>query len=185
MDKRIKFSYEEKLAVVDRVLKGIESVGAAARRIGGGDSTVQRWVDHYRRNGKLGLKLRHGTYEGSFKVSVIKHMLKNGLSLGQTATHFSIPQSNTVGRWHKKYEQYGPTGLLEETRGRKKHIMASKPLKITKKTPETAEEKLAALQSELAYLRAENAYLKKLRALIQEEEALKNNNNKGSKPSTN
>ncbi|MBO9155433.1 IS3 family transposase [Chitinophaga sp. MAH-28] len=165
MDRRTKFSFEEKLVVVRRVLKGMESAKAAAQRIGGSKATVQSWVDYYRKAGRKGLTLRHGTYEGSFKIGVIKHMLKNHLSLRQAAILFGIPKSGTIGRWLKKYEQYGPTGLLEETRGRKKRIMASKPPKYTKKTPETAEEKLAALQSELEYLRAENAYLKKLRAL--------------------
>lgn len=185
MDKRTKFSYEEKLAVVRRVLKGMESAQAAARRIGGGKTTVQRWVDHYRQDGTVGLKLRHGYYEGGFKIRVIKHMLKNHLSLSQTATLFGIPQSGTVWRWLNTYEQHGSPGLLEEVRGRKKKPMARKPQKHTNKAPKTPEEKLAALQAENEYLKAENAYLKKLRALIQEEEALKKSNSKGSKPSGN
>jgi Transposase and inactivated derivatives len=185
MDRRVKFSYEEKLQVALAVIKGKETAGAAARRIGGGETTVQRWVAHYRHHGKAGLRLHKGGYKGSFKIEVIKHMLKNHLSLGQTATLFGIPQSDTVWRWLKKYEQHGGQGLLEETRGRKKMNKPRKPQKHNKKTPDTAEEKLAAMQSELAYLRAENAYLKKLSALIQEEEALKKRSSKGSKPSGN
>jgi transposase len=185
MSNKTKFSFEEKLAVVQRVLKGIESAKSAARRIGGGKTTVQRWVDHYRQSGKAGLKLPRGQYAGSFKLKVIRHMLENQLSLAQTATLFGIPQSDTVWRWHKKYEREGSSGLLMESRGRKKQLMAPKSQKKAKKTPETSEEKLAALQAELEYLKIENAYLKKLRALVQEEEARKKSNIKGFRPSGN
>ena len=174
MDKRVKYSFKQKLSIVRSVISGQDSLKSAARKIGGNDKTVQRWVNIYKQYGKRGLELRHGSYDGSFKVRVIKHMLKNGLSLMQTTAIFGIPHDYTVGRWLKKYERLGTAGLLREARGRKKSLMAKKTKKKQKDTTaDPSAEKVAALQKEVEYLRAENAFLKKLDALIQQEKAAK------------
>jgi transposase len=101
-------------------------------------------------------------------------MLKNNLSLIQTAVFFAIPQDSAVGRWLRIYQRYGREGLLKEARGRKKSLMAKKTHKKKKSTiADQSAEKVAAMQKELEYLRAENAFLKKLDALIQQEESAK------------
>lgn len=174
MDKRVKYSLKQKLSTVLSVISGRESCGSAARKIGSKLTTVRRWVRHYRQHGKRGLFLRQGTYNGQFKVRVIKHMLKKGLSLMQTAALFGIPQDHTVGKWLQKYKNHGTEGLLKETRGRARTTMAKKTKKTSKQLDNPTEKKLAALQQEVEYLRAENAFLKKLDALIQEEKATLN-----------
>ncbi len=97
------------------------------------------------------------------------------MSLVQAAVIFAIPQDAVVGKWLKIYKRCGADGLLTETRGRKRNMMAKKkPIKRKAlKVPGTSEEKIVALQKELEYLRAENAFLKKLEALTQQEEAAK------------
>lgn len=168
MDKRIKYSLQQKLSVVKSVTAGIDSYGSAARRIGSKLTTVRRWVNHYQQHGRAGLQLRQGSYSGKFKLEVIGYMLKNRLSLSETATIFGVPQDHTVGQWLKKYE-CSAGELLKETRGRKRSTMAKKSRKKISADP--MQTKLASLQSEVEYLRAENAFLKKLDALIQEEKA--------------
>lgn len=173
MDKRIKFSFKQKLIAARSVIAGQDSARSAARKINGNEKTVRRWVNCYKQYGKKGLRVRNGSYDGSFKVEVIRYMLKNHLSLIQTAAVFGVPQDDTVGRWLKVYERLGTAGLRKETRGRKPLIMGKKPKKSNHLSAKTTEEQLAALQSENEYLRAENAFLKKLKALIQEEKAAK------------
>lgn len=40
--------------------------------------------------------MKHGSYTGTFKISVVEYMHDNHLSLSQTAIKFGIPQDNTV-----------------------------------------------------------------------------------------
>lgn len=185
MDKRIKYSFNQKLSAVRSITAGRESCLSAARKIGSKENTVQRWLRLYKAHGATGLTARNGSYDGHFKVRVVRYMLKNKLSLIRTAAVFAIPQDNAVARWLRIYEHSGTAGLLKETRGRKKAQMTKK---IKKKRDTSATdpkaEKVAALQKEVEYLRAENAFLKKLDALIQQEKVAKAQS-KRQKPSGN
>lgn len=173
MDKRIKFSYRQKLLTVRSIVSGRESCLSAARNIGSKENTVQRWLRLYKQHGREGLQLRNGSYDGNFKVRVVRYLLENKLSFIQAAVIFKIPQDHVVGRWYRIYEHFGAAGLLEQTRGRKKSQMNKKTKKKKKGTSATkaADESVASLQKEVEYLRAENAFLKKLDALIQQEKA--------------
>jgi transposase len=186
MDKRIKFSYQQKLTAVRSITAGRESCLSAAKKIGSKENTVQRWLRLYKQHGSQGLTVRNGSYDGDFKLRVIRYMLKNRLSLIRTAAFFAIPQDSAVGRWLKIYQRLGAVGLVKETRGRKKSLMNKKTKKKKEATSTTdpASEKVAALQKEVEYLRAENAFLKKLDALIQQEKATKAQNRR-QKPSKN
>jgi transposase len=173
MDKRTKFSYKQKVRTVKLILAGKESCLSAGRLIGGDRTTVERWLRQYKQYGAKGLKVRHGSYEGRFKVDVVRYMLRKGLSLIETAVHFQIPNECVVMRWLRRYEEHGAAGLLRDGRGRKKTFMTKKTTKKGGTDSSTADRKLAELQKEVEYLRAENAFLKKLDALIQQEKARK------------
>jgi transposase len=156
------------------ITSGRESGLSAAKKIGSKESTVYRWLRLYRQHGSVGLRIRNGSYDGRFKLRVVRYMLKNRLSLVRTAALFAIPQDSAIDRWLKMYQQSGAAGLLRETRGRKKLLMIKKTKKKKNtSTEDAAAEKVAALQKEVEYLRAENAFLKKLDALIQQEKATK------------
>lgn len=178
----MKYSIKEKLRAVKSVLSGKETALSAGRKLDAGETTVRRWVNHYRERGVAGLKLHNGSYDGNFKVRVIQYMLKNHLSCMQTAIQFGIPGDWTVSKWLTRYKVEGAKGLIKEGRGRKRSIMAKKPKKVKKKTTGSVEDRLTALQAENEYLRAENAFLKKLDALIQEDQSAPN---KRQKPSGN
>jgi len=175
MDKRAKYSFKQKLLTVRSIIAGRESCLSAARTIGSRKNTVQRWLGLYKQYGAKGLKLRNGSYDGHFKLRVVRYLLKNDISLRRAAVIFAIPQDAVVGKWLKIYKRCGADGLLTETRGRKRTTMAKKKTikRKTLKMPGTGEETIAALQKELEYLRTENAFLKKLEALTQQEEAAK------------
>ena len=164
-----KYSYEEKLEAVLRVIEDGMSVRESAHILGTNIAPVQRWVARYRQFGPEGLLLKHRTYDGAFKVSVVEYMHENHLSLFQTAVKFGIPQDHTVGKWERIYYEEGPQGLFQDNRGRKPKMNSDKPTK-KKLCKETEEDLIAEVQR----LRMENDYLKKLQALVQERIAREN-----------
>lgn len=166
-----KFSQQEKLEAVLRVVEDGMSAQASAKILGTAKVIVQRWVARYKQFGPEGLLLKHGSYDGAFKVSVIEYMHDNHLSLFQTAVKFGIPTDATVGKWERIYYEEGPQGLYRDNRGRKSKMSSDKPAK-KKLSKETEEDLIAEIQR----LRMENDYLKKLQALVQERIARENGN---------
>ena len=62
-----KFSYEEKLEAVLRVVDDGMSVRDSAKILGTAKSQVHRWVMRYEQFGSEGLLLKHGSYDGDFR----------------------------------------------------------------------------------------------------------------------
>lgn len=65
-----------------------------------------------------GLKLRHGSYSAEFKLSVLKHMHQNHLSLLETAVHFGIPGPFVIRQWERLYQNQGAEGLRRKPQRR-------------------------------------------------------------------
>ena len=166
-----KYSYEERLEAVLRVVEQGMSCQASARILGTGKTHVMRWLKRYERFGVEGLLLKHGTYTGDFKKSVIEYMHANHLSIFETATRFGIPGDSTVLKWERIYYEEGPQGLYIDRRGRSSKMSSDKPRK-KKMSKETEEDLIAEIQR----LRMENDYLKKLQALVQERIARESGN---------
>jgi transposase len=166
-----KYSYEEKLESVLRVIDEGMSYAASANVLGTCKKAVERWVKMYQKFGTQGLLMKHGSYTGDFKVSVIEYMHANHLSLFETAITFGIPTHGTVSNWERIYYEEGPQGLYKSNRGRKSKMNSDKPKK--KNFNKEMEEDLIA---EVQRLRMENEYLKKLQALVQKRIAQENGN---------
>ena len=164
-----KYSYEERLEAVLRVVEEGMSVKASAKILGTAYEHVRRWVKRYEQFGPEGLILKHGSYDGAFKISVIEYMYENHLSLSQAAVKFGIPNDTTVGKWARIYYEEGPQALYRDNRGRKTKMSSDKP-RNKKLSKETEEDLIAEVQR----LRMENEYLKKLNALVQERIAREN-----------
>ena len=164
-----KYSYEERLEAVLRVVEEGMSVRKSAKILGTAYEHVRRWVMRYEQFGPEGLIVKHGSYSGAFKVAVIEYMHENHLSLSQAAVKFGVPCDATVGKWERIYYEEGPQGLYQDNRGRKSKMSSDKPRK--KKISKETEEDLIA---EVQRLRMENEYLKKLQALVQERIAQEN-----------
>ena len=159
-----KYSYEEKLEAVLRVVEDGMGYGSSAKILGTGKTQVQRWVSRYNVFGPEGLLLHNGTYSGEFKQHVIEYMHENKLSTTETAVHFKMPTEVQVLNWERIYYEEGPEALYIDRRGRKpKMTKETKPRKKQLK-PEVEED----LIKEVQRLRMENEYLKKLNALVQE-----------------
>ena len=164
-----KYSYEERLEAVLRVVEEGMSAKASAKILGTAYEHVRRWVKRYEQFGPEGLILKHGSYDGAFKISVIEYMHENHLSLSQAAVKFGIPHDTTIGKWERIYYEEGPQALYQDNRGRKTKMSSDKPRK-KKLNKETEEDLIAEVQR----LRMENEYLKKLNALVQERIAREN-----------
>lgn len=167
-----KYSFQEKLEAVLRVIDDGMSLNESACILGANKSCVKVWVDMYNQHGIEGLHSKKHTYTGEFKVSVVEYMHTNHLSIRQTAVLFGIPTHNVLSKWERIYYEEGPQGLCQENRGRKTKMSSDNSKnKIDKKTEED-------LIAEVQRLRMENDYLKKLQALVQERIAREN----GKKP---
>lgn len=159
-----KYSYEEKLEAVLRIVEDGMSHRASAKILGANHEQVRRWLKRYEMYGTEGLLLHNGTYTGEFKQHVIEYMHKENLSAFETAVVFKMPTDFQVLNWERIYYEEGPEALYIERRGRKpKMPKEAKPRK--KQLKSEAEEDLI---KEVQRLRMENEYLKKLNALVQE-----------------
>ena len=158
-----RYTYEEKLEAVLRVVNNNMSCGKSACILGTTKEVVRRWVARYKQFGPEGLIMKHGTYSGDFKLSVIKYMHDNHLSMFETAVKFGIPSNSILAKWEQIYYEEGVQGLYVD-RCRRNQKMSS--TKTTKK--ELNEETKENLIAEVQRLRMENEYLKKLQALVQE-----------------
>ena len=170
MSKKL-YTMDIKLQVAKYVVDEKHSIGEAVEYFKIPYQSMRMWIKHYEHIGIAGLSIKNKKYSGDFKVSVIKYMYENKLSLVATAVHFSIPDHTTVRDWKKIYDEKGPLYLLQEQRGR------SKNNKVKTKNVKKCKEKNILSEKELLkkieYLETENAYLKKLNALIQEKEKSK------------
>ena len=159
-----KFSYEEKLEAVTRVLEDHISYLESSRILGANKEDIRKWVRYYELYGPEGLMLHEGNYAGVFKQHVIEYMHEHKLSYFETALKFKIPSKSLLFKWEHIYYEEGPEALYIERRGRKpKMSKETKPRKKQLK-PDVEED----LIKENQRLRMENEYLKKLNALVQE-----------------
>ena len=156
-----KYSYEQKLDAVLKVLDKGLSHRAAGSFVGASKADVQKWVKLYREHGAKGLLMKRGSYDGQFKISVIECMHTNHMSIRDAAAKFGIPSPTTVGVWERIFYEEGREALFRDNRGQKKMGGKPKNPKLDKKIEED-------LIAENQRLKMEIAYLKKLQALVQE-----------------
>lgn len=160
--------YEEsfKLEVVRQHLSGSVGIRALASRYGLCRSTVRRWVDGYWQHGQEALRKKYSHYSAAFKLSVLKRMWRQELSLSQVAVLFELRGgAGVVANWQRQYHAHGSDGLKPKPRGRPRKMTAPKaPVALPPDGEDTRT--LETLRKENEYLRAEVAYLKKLDALV-------------------
>ncbi len=160
-----KYSFEEKLEAVLRVINDGMSRRDSARILGVSPSKLLEWINIYEEHGPELLKNGGASYDGQFKVMVIEYMHTNHLSSYSVAAKFGVKSRGNVSKWERIYYEEGPEGLLKgKPRGRPSKFM-SENKNLKKELPEQTKEDLIA---EVQRLRMESEYLKKLRALVQE-----------------
>lgn len=158
-----KYDEQFKLSAVHRYLKHECGSKAVATSLGIGHSQLRRWVAAYQVHGLAGLAKKFSHYDAQFKLRVLKHAQREGLSDREVATVYDIRCASSIGRWRAQYDEHGVGALTPKPKGRRPMPHKHPPEPVSKDM--TIEE----LQKELAYLRAENDYLKKMKALIEAE----------------
>lgn len=166
MGKRNKYDYEFRLKCVEAVLKQHRCVGSVAQEHGLHPSNLQLWLAFYDAYGEPGLKARTNRhYDLSFKITVLKTIEREQLSLREACTRFNIASDSVIVNWRKAYESEGKAGLVSKPKGRPPAMKP--PIKRKAKTPNRPLTREEELLKENEYLRAENELLKKLQALAQ------------------
>jgi transposase len=162
-----KYSEQFKLAVVKEYLSdSSDGYLALARRYGlTSHSMVQRWVLAYRLHGEVGLQTKSSQYSAQFKLSVLRHMWDNQLSITQAAARFDIRHHAMVGFWERAYRDGGVEALASRGRGRPKSMTTTVP--ESDRPHDDDKRSREELLAEVNQLRMELAYLKKLEALVQ------------------
>jgi len=129
--------------------------------------TVRNWIIKYT-NGEATkaydpkpevytMKYRKTTHEE--RILIVKDCIQNQLNYKQTAQKYNVSY-NLVYQWVKKYQKYGPDGLID-SRGKRK------PENIQTET-ERIRAEMAILKARNEYLETENAALKKLQEVESE-----------------
>ena len=122
-----KYSFEEKLEAVMRVVNDGMSCKSSAKLLGAHHSLVENWVSLYNAHGYDALKNGGASYTGEFKTMVVEYMHANSLSIRATATIFCIKTSSHVAKWERIYYEEGPEGLYRSNRGRPRKMSSNKP----------------------------------------------------------
>lgn len=160
--------YDEcfKLEVVQRYLARQASFRTLANEHGVGRTVIRGWVSRYQEHGTDALRSKRGQYSVEFKLSVLRRMKQESLTLTQVLALFDLRGgTGVVATWLRQYDDGGPEALKPKPRGRPPKNM---PTLKSPKASQPADDAsvLEKLRKENEHLRAEVAYLKKLEALV-------------------
>ncbi|WP_300811509.1 helix-turn-helix domain-containing protein [uncultured Duncaniella sp.] len=173
----MKYSYEQRLVIVQRVKQG-EAIAHLSKEYHINKTQILAWVRMWDKYGRVGLeKQPHCRPTPALKEKVVRLILEKGVPLALVRIEYCIGKT-ALQRWVSMVRKDGYESLhLKKKRGRPPKDPMARP---KKKGPRTELEKL---QAENLRLRAENALLKKVKALVEEQKAQARLN--GQKPSTN
>lgn len=173
---RPKRTNDFKLKMVREFLSSELSAAKFAKKHNLSTTSLRTWVRLFKQHGSSGFTVEHSSttrYDLAFKLSILKTIEKENLSLVAASSRFNIGGRSTISRWLKLYEAGGLNAL--ENKSTRMPMSVKPPIKpsFDKKlssdknlTPEKKLELFEQQSKELEYLRAENAYLKKLDALM-------------------
>ena len=171
-----KYSKDFKLEVINHYLSGKEGFTATAKRYEVKFTHVRKWVHAHQAHGHQSLNKTYTHHSAAFKVSVLKAMAQDQLSINQAAARFNIAAPSTIAVWQRLYNEGGITALEPKPKGRSPMSKPFKPFTPSNKPVNqmTTEE----LMQELEYRRVEADYLKKLEALAQQKHLVSKNKSK-------
>ena len=162
-----KYTEQFKLEVVrDYLDAGSAGFRSVAQRYGiPSHFTVRKWVLAYQAHGNLGPSGKRTQRSAEFKLSVLRHMWDNHLSMIQAAIKFDIRDHGMVGKWERAYREGGVEALISRPARKSKPMATAVPKSdCPSDDDKRSREELLA---EVNQLRMELAYLKKLEALVQ------------------
>lgn len=164
----MRYSDDQKLAVVLDYESGNDGQKVVARRHGVEATSLRNWVALYRAHGMDGIARRtiKPRFPLELKLEVLTRQEQDGLSQRQLAAMYGIRRHDVIGRWRHLYDAGGPAALVLPGRIAMPRAKPPEP-RDKEKVPATT----AELVKELQRVKAENAYLKKLGALVRSRSA--------------
>jgi transposase len=165
-----KFDDAFKRKVVQEYFSGASGTEALGRKYGVGRTTLRRWISGWERHGQDGLNKKHTAYSAEFKLHVLEHRQRHGLSYSQTGVMFDLREAGAIARWERQYHEGGFEALKPRRKGRPPNMPTPKQPPQPASEPTQDERSREDLLKENEYLRAEVAYLKKLDALLRAKE---------------
>ncbi len=117
-----KYSLAFKQSVIAAYESGTEGARAVAARFDVDHSTVRKWAAAHAAHGVSGLVKKFGSFDASFKLSVLQRMWDDGLSYRQTAALFNIRNSGCLPDWERRYKTGGIDALSPRRRGRQRSM---------------------------------------------------------------
>lgn len=163
--------YDElfKLRAVEQYALGRASYREVASECGVEASQLRRWVASYRSQGQAGLVKKFSRYSAEFKLKVLEHVQREGLSDRQAAALYDIRSTASIGIWRCQYDEGGLGALEPKRKGRANIMMKPDSAKPPTSPQGDGTRTMEDVLKENEYLRAEVAYLKKLKALTDAE----------------
>ena len=127
-----KYSFEEKLKVVNKYLQGEGSYTKLASEYSIKSRTlVVNWVNAYREFGEVGLmrKRKKKSYSVQTKLNAIELYLTTEMSIREVANAFGINAPSIISAWLRKYREDDVDGLF----GKRGHPPMKEEPKATNK----------------------------------------------------
>lgn len=126
MVRKAKFSPEQKLWAINRILNGEDSILHTATLLDCSDVTIQDWLRNYQASGVNGITVspKNTIYTTNLKLAAVEDYLKGVGSLRDICQKYSIRSSTQLRRWIIKYNSHeelkasGTGGIPIMTKGR-------------------------------------------------------------------
>lgn len=171
-----KYSFEQKLKIVQEYQAGAGGYGFLANKYGIADKwQVKRWVEAYNAFGTDGLmrSRKKENYSFDFKLHVVELYLTTEISYQKLALQVGLNNPPLITKWVNDFRVAGADALKPKQKGRRPVMNLQKDVcQQEHGKTDTEQEYLKRLEEENLKLRIENAYLKELRRLRLEEETL-------------
>ncbi|MBP3887315.1 MAG: transposase [Cellulosilyticum sp.] len=108
MERKVKFSPEQKLWAINRILSGEDSILHTATLLGCSDVTIHDWLRNYQVSGIDGItkSSRNTIYTKDIKLAAVKDYLNKVGSLREICQKYSIRSSTQLRRWIIKYNSH-------------------------------------------------------------------------------
>ena len=108
MGRKEKFSSNQKLWAINRILNGEDSILHTATLLGCNDVTIHDWLRNYQASGVSGITVssKNTSYTPSIKLAAVEDYLKGTGSLREICQKYRIRSSTQLRRWIIKYNSH-------------------------------------------------------------------------------
>jgi len=168
-----KYSDQTKIAAAKDYCRGNQGYREVAQRHRVDVASLRIWAAAYRVHGAKGVrsKKKRKYFSAEFKLSVLRRMEAEKLSIRQVAALFNIRNRDMIVLWQRAYEIGGIAALYPHSSIRYRAMGDHTGGEPVSDDSEDEKRSRQELLDQVRRLRMGNAYLKKLEALAQADES--------------